>query len=332
MLVDNKKLMQILKKRELPPLLLLHGDEDYFIDEFVHYIETELLTQGEKSFNQSVYYGRDTEAEALINEAQRYPLMAPYQVIIIKEAQDMRTLPKLERYVQAPVSTTFLVIAYKQKKFDKRTRLYKLFKDKGAILESNRVKENSLTAWIIQRAAHYSLRISSEAIELLLTYVGSNLQILDNALSKLSLNADEGEEVTIDDVSHQVGISRDYNVFELQKALGRRDVQKTASITKYLSEHTKEHSPPMILAMLYSYFSKTTALYYASNSTQKMKDIGIGQWNMEDYVQGAKNYNKQLPQVINLLQQFDLASKSIDTPAIEDGMLLRELVVKILYV
>ena len=245
-------LLKDLKKKAYQPVYLLHGTESYFIDAATKYFEDNVLSEGEKAFNYTVMYGKDADARTLIDTASRYPMMAPYQLLILKEAQDMKTLKDLQAYCGKPVPTTILVICHKHKKLDTRTKFGKVLKAKAVVFESSKVYDNQIGAWIEDYLQTKKLRVEPNATELMAEYLGTNLSKVANELDKLVINLAEGSTITPQIVQDNIGISKDYNVFELQDAIGVRNVLKANRIINYFIANPKKNPLVVVVATLYN--------------------------------------------------------------------------------
>lgn len=222
-----------LKKKQYQPVYFLHGNESYFIDAIADYIEKNVLSDGEKSFNQTILYGKEIEFKQVVDTARRYPMMAPHQVVIIKEAQEMRTLKELATYIEQPAQTTILVICHKHKRFDSRTKLGKLLKKKAVVFEAKKLYDNQLPDWIHNYLQDKGFSIKPAATALIAEYLGTDLSKVVNEMDKLAINLPRGTNITQQHIQSNIGISKDYNVFELQKALGQKQVTKVNRIVKY---------------------------------------------------------------------------------------------------
>jgi DNA polymerase-3 subunit delta len=323
-----------LEAKKYAPIYLLHGEESYYIDAISHYIEKNVLNEGEKAFNQAVLYGKEIEFKQVVDEARQFPMMAPYRVIIIKEAQEMRTLSKLEQYASNPSPTSILVIAHKHKKIDKRTRFVKNASKSGIVMESKRIYDNQLPGWITEHLKSKSVTIDYEASQLLADYLGTDLSKVSNELEKLLLNI-SNNKITADDVQEQVGISKDYNVFELQKAIGNRDGAKVFRIINYFSENEKNHPLPLVIGNLYNYFSKLyiTIFNLKTPDNQLQRLIGLpSPYFVKEYKASARilGYDKIRTAFI-ALQQADLQSKGVGSRNKDSKAILTELALALIY-
>ncbi len=333
--MDYQQLIQSLKKKEFQPLYLLEGNEPYHIDRVARYFESNTLAEAERAFNQLVFYGKDTDPKTLIDAACRYPMMAPFQLILLKEAQDMKQLAELQPYIERPVPTTILVICHKYKKLDSRTKFGKLLKQKAVHYESKKLYDNQLPDWISRYLKEKQLEIQPAAAALIAEYLGTELSKVSNELDKLVLNVPAGSTIGAQQVMDNIGISKNYNVFELQKALGQRDVLKANRIINYFIANPKKNPLVMVIGLLYNYFSKVYMLQYLSNTPDNELAGALNlrsSYFLKDYKLAARNYPlPKTQQVIHLLSCYDLKSKGVDNPGTADGELLKELVYRILH-
>ncbi len=315
------------------PIYFLMGDEPYFIDHIAKYIESNALPPDQRSFNQSVFYGSDIDVSTLISEAKRYPMMADRVVIIVREAQRMRQIEDLVSYAEDALDSTVLVICYKYKKLDKRKKLYKALSNRFAVMESKKLYDNEIPSWIGQSLKERGLSSSPEAQHLLAEYLGTDLGRIDQELTKLSLVLGEGKTVDTKAVEENVGISKDYNNFELTKALSVGDYAKCIRIQRYFEANPKDNPLVMTLSILYAYFSKLMIVHQAKDKTPRGLSslLGVNQYFVKDYQAGAARYNmKKLARIIGYLRDCDRRSKGVGgTNAVDDSELLKELIVKI---
>jgi len=331
-----------LKNRKLKPLYLLHGEEPFFIDEISNYVEHELLSEAERGFNQTVFYGKDTETMAVLNAAKRYPMMADYQIVLVKEAQDMKWGSEDEgkkhinpflAYLENPLQSTILVFCYMYGKFDKRKKTYKAIEKNGLIFESALLYENKIPAFVEAFVAEKNYKIHPQASALLTEYLGNDLSKIANELEKLMLNVAAGQEITTQHIQDNIGISKEYNVFELQTALSRKDVLKANRIINYFEANPKSNPFVVVLGTLNSYFTKVLRYQYiADKSPQNVaKELGVSPFFVKDFEQAGRTFNfGKTMQVISLLREYDLKSKGVDSVT-DNGELMKELIFKILH-
>ena len=329
-MTEYKQILQDLKKKIYHPVYLLHGEEPYYIDRVSDYIEQHLLDDGEKAFNQTVLYGRDSNAITLLDTLRRYPIMANYQLVLLKEAQTFKELDKLESYFENPMKSTVFVLCYKYKSLDKRTRAYKLL-SKGVVLESKKLYDNQVPAFIEQLAKEMKMSISGEAVQMLAEYLGNDLSKIMNEVEKLGLNLRD-VTITPQHIEKYIGISKEYNVFEFTKALVQRDKSKAFRIVKYFERNPKSGEPIMVLGMLYSFFSKALVVQSARRSPyDMMSELQLRKPMADDLKTYQSNYKIQdTVRVLHLLHEYDLKTKGVDFAGSEKTVLLTELAYKIL--
>ncbi|MEM7102687.1 MAG: DNA polymerase III subunit delta [Bacteroidota bacterium] len=324
-----------MKAGNFKPVYFVHGDEPYFMDLITDYVENKVLSESEKAFNFTVVYGRDTDHLAIIDAARRYPMMAERQVLILKEAQAMRDLVKLEKYVSNPMPSTLLLICYKHKKLDMRTSFAKALKKNCVVIESSKIYENKVPDWINKYISGKGYSIGPQAVQMLAEYLGNDLSKLTNELDKLLLNLEKGKEIKTPDIQKHVGISKDYNVFELQNALADRNIVKANRIINYFIANPKQHPIQKIIGALYNFFSKVYIYHFNSQKGEKelLKALNLrSAWFLRDYKKAAMRYSKyDLEQVIAVLSQYDLRSKGVENDSTPQEALMQEMIWKILH-
>ena len=340
--MEYKDIIKSIQQKQYKPVYFLHGEEPYFIDEITQVIENEVLTDAEKIFNLTILYGKDVDNLTVVDNARRYPMMSQYQVVIIKEAQDMKTLAQLQSYIAQPLSSTVLCIAHKHKKLDMRTAFAKALTKHAVIFESKPLYDNQMPDFIrnwlsggMASPKDNKLQIESNALDLMVEYLGTDLGKVINELEKLKINIPTGGKINVDHVEKYIGISRDYNVFELQKAIGQRNVLQANKIINYFGENPKNAPIVMVVNNLYNFFSKIYQLYFIQNQSpmEQVKTLGLrSEWFLKDYSMAIKNYPRaKTEQIIALLREFDLKSKGVDADNAEDSALMQELIFKILH-
>jgi DNA polymerase-3 subunit delta len=335
-------LLKDLKNRKFKPLYLLHGDEPYYIDLVSNFVENKLLSDAEKGFNQTVFYGKDTDVMSVINASKRYPMMADYQVVLVKEAQDMKWgsedadkkgINPVLSYLENPLASTILVFCYKYGKFDKRKKTYKAIEKNGVIFESGSLYDSKIPGWIEDFLTERNYKISQQATFMLAEYLGNDLSKIANELEKLMLNIPPGSEVTLKQVQDNIGISKEYNVFELQTALTKKDVVKVNQIINYFEANPKGNPIVLVLGNLNNFFSKVLVYHYVKDKSPQnvARELGISPYFVKDYEQAARSYNYgKTVQVIGLLREYDLKSKGVDSNT-DHGGLMKELMFKMLH-
>ena len=317
------------------PIYFLMGDETYFIDNITSLIEKTALPEDQQSFNQTVLYGNDTDMQTIMGEAKRYPMMADRVVIIVKEAQHLsRTIDKLEAYVQNPQPSTVLVFAYKYKTLDKRKKLYKLISNGNVLLESKRLYDNQIPDWIAQHLNQKGYKASMKACVLLAESLGTDLSRIDNELKKLELVVPKGGTIDEVAVEENIGISKDYNNFELIKALGEKNFTKAMTIQRHFASNPKDNPLVVTISLLFGFFVKLMLVHQAKDKSPKglASLLKVNPFFVKDYQAGALNYNlKKLSRIISYLRECDKRSKGVGNATTHDGELLRELIFKIIY-
>ncbi len=334
-----KEIINELKNKIYHPVYFLMGEEAYYIDKISDYIMNNVLDEAERSFNQTVLYGKDTNINDVINAAKRYPMMANQQVVIVKEAQHLKNIENLVYYLEKPLKSTVLVINYKYKKLDKRKQLYKKLQKNALVFESPVIYDYKIPGWIEQYVKEHQCTIAHEASKLLTEYLGNDLNKVANELDKLisTLPANE-HNISIKHIEKNIGISKDYNTFELQKALCNKDILKCNRIVKYFGQNPNANPFPLIIASLYYFFSKLLGYYYI---IEKMKDksknniaalLKINPYFVRDYQMAAKVYDKRkVVSIIELLREYDTKSKGVGNVSAKQEDLLKEMVYRILH-
>lgn len=336
------ELLKDLKNRKFKPLYLFHGEEPYYIDLLGDYIEEKALSEAEKGFNQTVFYGKDTDVMTVLNASKRYPMMADYQVVLVKEAQDMKWgnedadkkgINPLLSYLENPLQSTILVFCYKYGKFDKRKKAYKAIEKNGVIIESTQLYDNKVPGWIEEFVAEKGYKIGGQATAMLAEYLGNDLSKIANELEKLMLNVSAGQEIGLKLIQNNIGISREYNVFELQTALGKKDVFKANQIINYFEANPRSNPIVLVLGNLNNFFTRVLVYHYAKDKSPQglAREMGVNPYFIKDYEIAARNYNLgKTMQVISYLREYDVKSKGVDSNA-EHGELMKELMFKILH-
>lgn len=331
---EVKQLVTDIKKGNLKPVYFLMGEEPYYIDKISDFIEDNVLTEEEKGFNQMVLYGRDVSIEDIVSNAKRYPMMAERQVLIVKEAQDLsRTIEKLVSYVENPQTTTVLVINYKYKKIDKRKALYKALKKGSIVFESKKLYENQVAEWIRRTLSPKGFTVSVKAAQMLVEFLGTDLSKINNELEKLQLIIPKESQITPEIIEENIGISKDYNNFELRKAIGDKNHVKAYKIVNYFADNPKDNPIVVTVSLLFSFFSQLLHLHGLHDKSPRAvaSSLRVNPYFVNDYLTAARNYPmKKVSSVIATLREFDVKSKGVGANAVPQGDLLKELMVKIL--
>ncbi len=326
---DFTRIREQLVAKQYSPIYFLHGEESFFIDQLVEILEHKVLNESEKAFNQVVLYGKESDFKQVIDNARQFPMMAERRVVIVKEAQEMRSLSQLESYFSKPTESTILVIAHKHKKLDGRSKLSKVLSKSAVVFEAKKLYDNQLPDWITRRVKDLGFQIDQQGTRVLAEYLGSDLSKVNNELKKLAINLEKGSTITSALILEQIGISKDFNVFELQKALANRNVQKIAMIFNYFSENIKSNPVPMVLSNLYQFFSKVLiAKSLGSSSEEKIRaELGLrSSFFSRDYIQAASNYSHAyLKYVLKSLSKADHQSKGIGVRNMPGSQIYKEL-------
>ncbi|MGS0527858.1 DNA polymerase III subunit delta [Zobellia nedashkovskayae] len=331
---EAKQIVTDIKNGKIKPIYFLFGEEPYYIDAIASYIEKKLLAEEEKGFNQMVLYGKDVTIDDIVANAKRYPMMAERQVVIVKEAQHLvRTIEDLTSYVDNPQMSTVLVVCYKYKKLDKRKKLYKSVQKAGVLFESKKLYENKVSDWIRKNLQGRGYSISHKAAILLTEYLGTDLSRINKEIEKLQLVLPKQSEITPADIEAHIGISKDYNNFELKKAIGERDVLKATRIINYFSQNPKDNPFVLTVTLLHSFF--TQLLQYHGLNDHSPKSVAsalrINPYFVGEFQTAARNYPmKKVSGIISSLREMDLKGKGVGANVNSQADLLKELLVKII--
>jgi DNA polymerase-3 subunit delta len=330
--VPFEEIMSDLKKRIFKPVYFLAGDESYYIDQITDFIGEKVLSDSEKAFNQVIIYGDDTTISSIIDTARRFPMMGSHQVVIVKEAQSLKKLEDLLFYVEKPLLSTILVFNYKYKVIDKRTKLYKTLDTQGAYFESMRLRDYQIPPWIERYLMLKGIKIDPDASAMLTEFLGTDLHKIVNELDKLLITLPAGKPViTISLIEKNIGISKDYNNFELQKALGEKNILKANMIVRYFADNPKDNPVNLTIASIFSFFTKVLSYHYL---TDRSKNNVAAMLKINPFFEtSAIKYNaSKTVQIISLLRTYDMKTKGFGDISTEPGDLLKELVYKILHI
>ncbi len=331
---EAKQIVVDIQKGNIKPIYFLMGEEAYYIDKISDYIEEKVLAEEEKGFNQMVLYGRDVTIDDIVANSKRYPMMAERQVVIVKEAQDLsRTIEKLADYLENPQPSTVLVICYKYKTIDKRKKLYKIANKNGVVYESKKLYENQVADWIRRVLAGKKYNITPKAAQMLVEFLGTNLSKINNELEKLQLILPKGSEITPILIEENIGISKDYNNFELRKAIGDKDFTKEFQIITYFSENPKDNPTVVTVSLLFNFFSQLLQYHGLQDQTPRhvASVLRINPYFVKEYQTAAHNYPmKKVSGIIATLREMDLKSKGVGASNLPSGDLLKELLVRIM--
>lgn len=328
-----EKIIADWKKGSFKPIYWLEGEEDYHIDKVINYAEQHILSESESSFNLSVFYGKDANWADVVNACRRYPMFAERQVVLLKEAQQMREIEKLETYVENPLASTVLVISYKEKKLDARKKFAKLIKENGVLLSTKKMYDSQLPEWTQGLLQQKGFTITQKGLALLVDHIGNDLSRIENEIDKLSVNLGKRTTITEDDIEQYIGVSKDYNVFELQAALASKDLARSIQIIQYFEANPKAAPIQLVLPSLYSFFSKVFMIFGAGGGDEKSiaASIGVNPYFMKDYTKAARLYTYPgVEKALLLLHTYNRKSIGIGSNGTEDASLLKEMVVKMM--
>lgn len=329
-----EQIMNELQSGKYRTVYFLYGEEPYFIDTITNYIAEHAIEPEKRTFNQIVLYGKDIKVGDIDNTARRYPMMSEKFLLIVKEAQNVKNIDKLQYYLQKPLKSTILVINYKAKKIDKRTKFYKALTKNAAVLETKKLYEYQTIKWIDGFLNKRKLKIHPVASKLLVDSLGNNLEKIANELNKLIINIPNETVISPKHIEDNIGISKDFNVFELQKAMVSRDILKVNRIINYFADNPKNNPFVVIIATLYSFFEKVLLVHSIKNPDKfsVAKALAINPYFSEDYLKAAKVYPvPKLIKVFSVLHEYDLKSKGIGNTNIPAGELLKEMTFKIVH-
>ncbi len=335
----SSEILKDLKKKSFSPLYLLHGDEPYYIDKVSDYIEENALSPTDRSFNQFVFFGKDLTIPALLSHAKRFPMMAERQLILVKEAQGLQGIEQkemqgiLENYVKNPLTSTILVLVFKAGA-DERKTWVKAFDKAGVMMTSKKMYDNKIPDWILEYCHENGLKISRKAIEMLCENVGNDLKRLASEIDKIMLNLRVDEEINAQVVERFVGISKEYNYFEFQKAIINRDVLRANQIVNYFGANPKDNPLAPIVILLFNFFTKVLLTHTTPDKSERnlATVLGVNPFFTKDYILAVRNYNlSKTVQIINEIKRLDLKSKGIESGTLSDGEALREMTFRMLH-
>jgi DNA polymerase-3 subunit delta len=323
------KIVNDIKNGNIKPIYFLMGEEPYYIDKLSDYIEQNVLSEEEKGFNQTVLYGRDVTIEDIVSSAKRYPMMAERQVIIVKEAQDLiRTIDKLEAYADNPMPTTVLVICYKYKTLDKRKKVTKILAKNGVVYESKKLYDNQVGDWIKRVLSGKKYAIEPKASAMLVDFLGTDLSKINNELEKLQIILPQGSTITAKDIEENIGFSKDFNVFELRKAIGERNQLKAYTIAENFANNPKDNPMVVTTSLVFGFFVQLLKYHGLKDKNPKnvAAVIGVNPYFLKEYDLALKNYPmRKVSQVVAALREIDVKSKGVGASAMSNGDLLREM-------
>jgi DNA polymerase III subunit delta len=328
-----EKILSDWKKKSFRPVYWLEGEESFYIDQVMEYAEHHILSEAEAGFNLSVFYGKDAAWADIVNACMRYPMFAERQVVLLKEAQQMKDIDKLENYIANPLASTIFVVSYKEKKVDGRSKLAKLLKDKGELLSTKKLYDNQLPEWINNLAASKGYSLSQKALMLLAEHIGNDLSRINNEMEKLTVNLGTRSSITEDDIEKYIGVSKEYNVFELQEALAKKDLPRAIRIISYFENNPKAAPVQLVLPAIYNYFAKVFAVFgMPDKSENAVKPMFYNNpFAARQAIDTMKNYGYEgVERVILLLHAYNLRAIGINDGDSSDAALMKELAVKMI--
>ena len=332
-----ENILEDLKNKIYHPIYFLSGEEPYFIDKISKFIENTVLTESEKDFNQVIVYGRDTSIVEIVSLAKEYPVFGNYRLVIVREAQNLKNIEQnelLKSYLKNPAKSTILVFDYKYKKVDGRTGFAKQLGKSGVYFQSKKLWDYQVPDWIVGAMRQKGYRISQPTSIVLAENLGNDLSKIENELNKLEINVQTGTEITPELIEEHIGISKDYNIFELQNALGKKDVEKANRIINYFGSNPKENPAIKVISILFSFYKKIFLYHFLKDKSDNnvAAQLSVNRFFVKDYRLAAANYSTQkLRNVFSVLREYDLKSKGVEAAPMEDGEIMREMVFKILH-
>lgn len=330
---EAEKIINDIKNRNFKPVYFLMGDESYFIDKISDYIEKSVLSEDEKGFNQVVLYGRDTSVEEVVAHAKRYPMMAEHQVVIVKEAQELfRNIDKLESYAENPQPTTILVFCYKYKTLDKRKKVTKTLEKNGVVFESKKLYENQVGSWINQVLTESGYKIEPKANAMLVEFLGTDLSKVNNEIEKLKIILSKGTTINAEHIEKNIGISKDYNVFEFRNALGEKNILKANRIAQYFAQNPKDNPITLITSQVFAFYVQL--LQYHGLSDKNPKNVAsmlkINPYFVKDYETAARNYPmRKVSSIVASLRDIDMKSKGVGANTLPPNELLKDMLIAV---
>ena len=332
--MEYEDIITNLKNKIYHPIYLLMGEESYFIDQISDYIAKHVLTEEEKGFNQHILYGKDTDVDTIITYARRFPMMANHQVIIVREAQNIKKIEDLEPYVNNPLRSTILVINYKYKTIDKRKTFAKKIAQGGVLFESKKIYDNQLPAWINSYLKTLQYTIEPQASSMLAEYLGTDLSKVTNELNKLVIALPKGTKISPIHIEKNIGISKDFNIFELQNAVGERNILKSNQIINHFAANPGSNPLPRTISSLYSFFMKILTYHFMEDKSQNAvaSSLQVHPFFVKSYTSAARQYPiRKVVEIMGILREFDMKSKGVGNVSSDPGYLQKEMIYKILH-
>lgn len=333
--MDFENILQNLKKNIVHPIYLFQGEEPYFIDVLSDYIEKNLLSEAEKGFNQTVFYGKDSNAVTIAESCLRFPMMASRQVIIVKEAQSLAKIEVMASYAEKPLASTVLVLNYKYKNLDSRTRLAKAIKKNGVVFTSEKIKDYKLPEWIDGYLKNQNYTITPQAAQILTAYLGNDLGKVANELNKLVIAVKNSNKITPEDIEKNIGFSKEFNLFELQNALGEKDALKANQIIQYFGANPTQNPIQRTIVSLFGFYSKLFTIHFLPDKSERnvAAQLGMHPYFAKNMIAASRKYSPtKLYEIIGILREYDVKSKGFEVSTMVDSAdLQKEMIYKILH-
>lgn len=332
--MPHKQIISDIKQGKIAPVYLIGGMESYYIDEIVHAIEKGILDESERSFNMDIFYGMESDPISILSIARQYPMMSERRIVIIKEAQKLKNLDEYDQYLLSPSESTTFLIVMKGKNFDGRKNVYNPKKNLNVVLfNSKKIQDYKLPNWIIDYCKQKGYRIDAISAQILTDHLGNDISKLVNELGKLFIGKKEGDSINSVDIESKIGISKDFSIFELQRAIGLKDFKKANQIIIYYGENLKSHPFPVLSINLFNYFNRLMLFYYTKDKSDAnlAKVLGVNPFFVKEYKAAARNYPaKKVVNIISMIREYDMKSKGYNVGANEPSEWMKELLNKIM--
>ena len=332
--MDANLIVKDIQSKKFASLYFLHGEESYYIDQISDAIQTTALQEHEKDFNQTILYGKDADLLSLQSELKSYPMMAERRLVILKEAQDFKQLEALESYVQAPTPTTVFVVCYKNKTFDARKKILKGFAKNGIIFKSDKIRDYQLPDWIAKYVRSQGMQINGKATMLLSEFLGADLSRITNEIEKLRIVLGANTSITEQHIEQHIGISKDFNIYELVNAVGQKQVNKAFRIVQYFQYNPKAGELVVIIPALFKLFSQLMRVHFTPNKSRESiaSSLGVHPFVAGELIATRQHYDpKKIAAIIALLHTYDLKAKGMGNSQMSNAELLKEMVFQIMY-
>ncbi len=332
--MDASLIIKDLREKKFSPLYFLHGEESYYIDKVSQTIQEMCLEEHERDFNQTIVYGKDAELLTLQSELKSYPMMSQRRLVILKEAQDFKQIDALESYTESPTPTTIFVICFKNKSYDARKKILKNVAKNGLVFKSEKIRDYQLPDWISKYVRNNGMQINSKATMMLAEFIGSDLSRITNELEKLRIVLGENTNINEQHIEMHIGISKDYNIYELVNSISQKHTQKAFKIVQYFQYNPKAGELVVIIAALFKLFTQLMRVHFTANKSREniAKHVGVHPFVAGELLSAAQNYDpKKIASVIALLHEYDLKSKGVGNSQMSNAALLNELVFQILF-